>query len=161
MTRESELLGRRPPGGSRRGGPLDVKALARIVGKSSGEAGFLKRALRYDTTTESFFWCSGKRHVQDAAATLQLTGRSHECTTADTPGTKGTDATLRDGDQKLDGNETAAFRSALGSATGVTQIFGGHPLDAGSATSRCLARRRSSVLASRGPQARLFLTEAG
>ena len=55
-----------------------------------------------------------QRHVQDAAATLELTGRSHECKTADTPGTKGTGATLRDGDQKLDENETAAFRSALG-----------------------------------------------
>ena len=38
-----------------------------------------------------------------------------ECKTADTPGSKGTGATLREGDQKLDGKETAVFRSALGS----------------------------------------------
>ena len=43
--------------------------------------------------------------------TLQLTGRSHECKTADTPGT--TPAST--GDQKLDETTTAAFRSALGS----------------------------------------------
>ena len=84
-------------------------------GKSSGEAGFLKRVLRYDAATESFLWCSWKRYVQDASVALQLTGRSHECKTVDTPGTKGTGATLRDGDQKVDANETAAFRSALGS----------------------------------------------
>ena len=93
---------------------LEVKVLARIGGKSSGEAGFVKRVLRHDATTEGFFWCSGKCYVQDAAATLQLTRRSHECKTADTLGTNGTGATLRDGDQKLDGNETAAIRSALG-----------------------------------------------
>ena len=54
---------------------LEVKVLARICGKSSGEAGLLKRVLRYDAATESFFWCIGKRFVQDAAATLQLTLR--------------------------------------------------------------------------------------
>ena len=53
--------------------------------------------------------------MQDAATTLQLTGRTTECKTADTPGTKGTGSSLRDGDQKLGGNDTAAFRSALGS----------------------------------------------
>ena len=53
------------------------------------------------------FW---KRHVQDTD-TLQLTGRNHECKTADTPGTKGIGPTLRDGDQKL------VFRTALGSVT--------------------------------------------
>ena len=53
--------------------------------------------------------------MQDAAAILQLTGPSHGCKTADTPGTKGTGATLRDGDRKLDESETAAIRSALGS----------------------------------------------
>ena len=69
--------------------------LARIGGKGSGEAWFLKRVLRYDAVTERVLWCSGKYHVQDAAATLQLTGRSHECKTADTRGTKGTGATLQ------------------------------------------------------------------
>ena len=59
--------------------------------------------------------------MQDAAATLQLAGRSHECNTADTSGTKGTGATLRDGDQKLGENETAAFRSALESVMYVAQ----------------------------------------
>ena len=73
------------------------------------QARFLKRMLRYDAATESFFWCSGKRYVQDAAAALQLTGRSHECT----------GVTLRDGDQKLDGNETGAFCSALWLWTGM------------------------------------------
>ena len=94
---------------------LEVKVLARFGGKQSGEIGFLKRVLRYDAVAGSFTWCSGKRYVQDAATTLQLTGRTTECKTADTPGTKGTGAALRDGDQKLDGNDTAAFRSALGS----------------------------------------------
>ena len=79
-----------------------LEVLARIGGKHSGEAGFLKRVLRYDAVTGS----SWKRHVQDAA-TLQLTGRNHECKTADTPGTNGIGPTLRDGDQK------PAFRSAL------------------------------------------------
>ena len=46
---------------------LEVKVRARIGGKSSGEAGFLKRV------TESFFWCSG--YVEDAVATLQVAGR--------------------------------------------------------------------------------------
>ena len=91
----------------------EVKVLARIGGKISSEAGFPKRVLRYDAMTESFFWCSGKRYVQDATAALQLTGRSHECNTAETPGTKGTGATLRDGDRKLDESEIAAFRSVL------------------------------------------------
>ena len=36
---------------------LAVKVLARIGGKSSGEAGVLGRVLRYDAATESFFWC--------------------------------------------------------------------------------------------------------
>ena len=94
---------------------LEVKVLARLGGKQSDEIGFLKRVLRYDAETGSFTWCSGKRYVQDAATTLQLTGRTTECKTADTPGTKGTGAALRDGDQKLGGNDTAAFRSALGS----------------------------------------------
>ena len=94
---------------------LEVKVLARLGGKQSGEIGFLKRVLRYDAETGSFTWCSGKRYVQDAATTLQLTGRTAECKTADTPGTKGTGSALRDGDQKLGGNDTAAFRSALGS----------------------------------------------
>ena len=49
---------------------LDENVLARIGGKHSGEAGFLKRVLRYDAETGSFFWCSGKRHVQNAATTL-------------------------------------------------------------------------------------------
>ena len=60
--------------------------------------------------TGSFTWCSGKRCVQDAAATLQLTGRTTECKTADTPGTKRTGAALRDGDQKL-GIDTALSRA--------------------------------------------------
>ena len=94
---------------------LEVKVLARLGGKQSGEIGFLKRVLRYDAETGSFTWCCGKRYVQDAATTLQLTGRTTECRTADTPGTKSTSAALRDGDQKLGGNDTAAFRSALGS----------------------------------------------
>ena len=42
--------------------------LARTRGKSSGEARFLKRVLRHDAATKRFFWCSVKRHVQDAAA---------------------------------------------------------------------------------------------
>ena len=83
----------------------EVKVLARIGGKSSGEARLLRRVLRYDAENESIFWCSGKRCVQDAGATHQLTRRSHEYKTADTPGTKGTGATLRDGDKMLDGNE--------------------------------------------------------
>ena len=94
---------------------LEVKVLARLGGKQSGEIGFLKRVLRYDAVTGSFTWCSGKRYVQDAATTLQLMGRTTECKVADTPGTKGTGAALRDGDQKLDGDDTAAFPSALGS----------------------------------------------
>ena len=53
--------------------------------------------------------------MQYTAATLQHIGRSHECKTADTLGTKGTSATLRGGDQKLDESEPTAFRSALGS----------------------------------------------
>ena len=61
---------------------LEVKVLARMFGKRSGEAGFLKRVLRHDAATESFFWCCRKRYVLGAAATLQLTGRSHECKTA-------------------------------------------------------------------------------
>ena len=81
---------------------LEAKVLARIGGVSSGEAGFLKRVLRYDAVTESFFCCSGTRHVQDAAATLQRTGRSHECKTAHTLGTKGSGATLQDGDQSME-----------------------------------------------------------
>ena len=71
--------------------------------------------LRYDAETGRFTWCSGNRYVQDAATTLQLTGRTTECKTADAPGTKGTGPALRDGDQKLGGNGTAAFQSALGS----------------------------------------------
>ena len=94
---------------------LEVKVLARLGEKQSGEIGFVKRVLRHDAETGSFTWCSGKRYVQDAATTLQLLGRTTECKTADTPGTKGTGAALRDGDQKLGGNDTAAFRSALGS----------------------------------------------
>ena len=58
-----------------------VKMLARIGGKSSGEAGILKRVSRYDATTESFFWCSGTRYVQDAVPTLQLVGRVRLCET--------------------------------------------------------------------------------
>ena len=38
---------------------LEVKVLARIGGRQSGEVGFLKRVLRYDAVTESFTWCSG------------------------------------------------------------------------------------------------------
>ena len=53
--------------------------LARIGGKSSGEAGLLKRVLRYDAATKSFLWCSAKRYVQDAAAALQVIGQSHKC----------------------------------------------------------------------------------
>ena len=53
--------------------------------------------------------------MQDAATTLQLTGRTTECKTADTLGTKSTGAALRDGDQKLGGNDTAAFPSVVGS----------------------------------------------
>ena len=34
---------------------LEEDMLARIGGKSSGEAGFLRRVLRYDAVTESFF----------------------------------------------------------------------------------------------------------
>ena len=34
---------------------LDMKVPARIGGKSSGVAGFLKRVLRYDAVTERFF----------------------------------------------------------------------------------------------------------
>ena len=93
---------------------LEVKVLARIGRKSSSEVGFLKRVLRHDAVTDSFFWCSGKRFVQDAAATLHLTGRSHESKTADTPSTNGAGATPRDGDQKLDESETAVFWSAPG-----------------------------------------------
>ena len=89
--------------------------LARLGGKQSGEIGFLKRVLRNDAETGCFTWCSGKRYVQDAATTLQLKGRTTACKTADTPGTKGTGPAQRDGDQKLGGNDTAAFRSALGS----------------------------------------------
>ena len=77
---------------------LEVKVLTRIGGRQSGEVGFLKRALRYETATGSFTWCSGKRYVQDAASILQLTGRLSECKAATTPGTKGTGATIRDGD---------------------------------------------------------------
>ena len=90
-----------------------VKVLARVGGTSSSEARFLRRVLRYDAATESFCWCSGKRFMLDATAAPQLTGRSRKCKTAGTLGTEGTGATLRDGDQKLDGNETAAFRIAL------------------------------------------------
>ena len=54
---------------------LEVKALARFCGKHSGEAGFLKRVLRYDAVTGSFFWCSGKRNVQDAARNSRLLDR--------------------------------------------------------------------------------------
>ena len=96
---------------------LEVKVLARICGRQSGEVGFLKRAVRHDAVTESFTWRRGKRYVQDAAAILQLAGRAAECKTADTPGTKGIGANLRDGDQKLDEDDTTAFRSALGSVT--------------------------------------------
>ena len=94
---------------------LEVKVLARLGGRQSGEIGFLKRLLRYDAVTGSFTWCSGKRYVKDAATTLQITGWTTKCKTADTPGTKGNGAALRDGDQKLHGDDTAAFRSALGS----------------------------------------------
>ena len=176
---------------------FEVKVLALIGGKSSGEVGFLKRVLRYDAVAESFFWCSGECHVQDTATTLQLTGRSHNCKTAHTLGTRGTGATLPDGDKKLGENETAVFRSVLGSVmyvaqdrpgilcttktvasfmksptksakvklkllvrrlvdvygdsdcavneerkrstTGVAEIFGGHPLDAASATQSLVA----------------------
>ena len=55
---------------------LEVKVLAWIGGKSSGKAGLLKRALQYDAATESFLWCIGKRCVQDADATLQVTERN-------------------------------------------------------------------------------------
>ena len=71
-----------------------MKVLARLGGKQSGEIGFLKRVLRHYAETGSFTWCSGKRYVQDAATTLQLTGRTTECKTADTPGTKSTGAAL-------------------------------------------------------------------
>ena len=54
---------------------IEVKVLARVA-RGHNEAGFLKRVLRYDAGTESFFWRCGKRYVQDAA--LQLTGRSRE-----------------------------------------------------------------------------------
>ena len=101
---------------------LEVKVLARIGGKSSGEAGLLKRVLRYDAATESFLWCSAKRYVQDAAAALQLVEQSHKCKMGDTLGTNGTGATQRDGDHKLDENETAAFWIALGSVIFTTQI---------------------------------------
>ena len=94
---------------------LEVKVLTRIGGKQSGEVGFPKRVLRNDSVTGSFTWCSGKRDVQDAASILQLTGRLTECKAANTPGTKGTGATLRHGDQKLDEEDAAAFRSAVGS----------------------------------------------
>ena len=55
---------------------LEVKVVARIGGKSFGEAGLLKRVLRYDTATESFLWCGGRRSMplllfssQDGATT--------------------------------------------------------------------------------------------
>ena len=68
---------------------LEVKVLAQIGGKSPGEAGFLKRVLRHDAVTESFFVCCGKCYVQDAAAALQLRGQDgrhtwhewHRCNT--------------------------------------------------------------------------------
>ena len=99
---------------------LEVKVLARLGGKQSDEVGFLKRVLRYDTETGSFTWCSGKRYVQDAANTLQLTGRTTECKTADTPGTKSTGAALRDGDQKLCGER----HGRLPECTGFSDVRG-------------------------------------
>ena len=39
----------------------------------------LKRVVQFGATTESFFWCSAKRYVQDAAAALQVIGQSHKC----------------------------------------------------------------------------------
>ena len=38
---------------------FEVKVLARIGGKSSGEVGFLKRVLRYDAVTGTDTWRSG------------------------------------------------------------------------------------------------------
>ena len=52
-------------------------------------------------------------------------------------------------------NDWAGDDERKRSTTGVTKIFGGHPLDAASATnrwSRCPARRRSSTLATAGPR---------
>ena len=84
---------------------LQVKVLARIGGKSSGEAGLLKRVLRYDAATEGFFWCDAKRDVQNAAAALQLTPKEPRVQDGRHSWHEGHWATLRDGDQKLDGNE--------------------------------------------------------
>ena len=74
----------------------------------------MKRVMRYDAASEGFFRCSWTRYVQDAAASLQLTGqhRTHKARRA---------PTLRDGDQKFDESETAAFGSALGSVALWTQ----------------------------------------
>ena len=94
---------------------LEVKVLTRIGGKQSGEVEFLKRVLRYDSATGGFTWCNSKRYVQDAASILQLTGRAAECNAVNSPGTKGVGGNLRDADQKLDEDDTAAFWSALGS----------------------------------------------
>ena len=177
--------------------PLAVKVLARIGGDSSGEAGFF--------VTWSFVQCCGKRYVQDAAATLQLTGRSHEYNTADTYGKEGTGATLQDRDQKF--NEILYATKTVASfmrrsrrwpsscercAWGFPQAEWVHSSDWGrrrgaetldlwscmdlrrlsqstlrrrrNRWSRCLARRRSSTLATAGPHELLtcyFLTEAG
>ena len=56
---------------------LDLKVLTRIGERSSADAGFLKRVLRYDAATESFLWCSGRRYVQDAAATRSARRQTH------------------------------------------------------------------------------------
>ena len=180
---------------------LEVKAPARIGGKHSGEAGFLKRVSRCDAGVSGAVGSATCRMPP-----LLFSSRwNHECRTADTLGTNCIGVTLLDGDQKLDGDDNlperirpeilhatktvATFKSAVvkfkrlvrcgwvhaewansrqavpkylactvtptGQATkkrkrlttGVKEIFGGHLLDAVSATQSLVAL--SSVKAPR------------
>ena len=79
--------------------------LARICGRA-GEAGFLKRVLRTPRPRAT----SGALGSATCRMPLLLFS-SQDGTTSQRRQT----LLARDGNQKLDGNETAAFRSALGS----------------------------------------------
>ena len=91
-----------PPSGRRRSGPR--------CGQGAPDETFLGEGAGTDRWKEL-----RRRWVPESSVAVRrreaLTGRSHEWQDGHS-GTKGTGATLRDGDQKLDGNETAACRSA-------------------------------------------------
>ena len=91
----------------------DTKVLGRIGPGRPGRQQMLKRSIAYDEAAREFTWQADGRHLETAAAALQLTTGAHACKGSDTPGSASTGGD--EDDTPLDEEAHRLFRSVAGS----------------------------------------------